>query len=109
MFEIKDGKLVELGGDKIQHTAGWLSTTISANDKYIVTASNDGTSKVFEIKDGKLVELGGDKIKQEGLLSSKISPNEKYRVTPAFDGTSQVFEIVKDGEKTKLVELGKDK
>ncbi|OFZ21682.1 MAG: hypothetical protein A2202_08685 [Bdellovibrionales bacterium RIFOXYA1_FULL_36_14] len=109
VFEIKDGKLVELGGDKIQHTAGWLSTTISANDKYIVTASNDGTSKVFEIKDGKLVELGGDKIKQEGLLSSKISPNEKYRVTPAFDGTSQVFEIVKDGEKTKLVELGKDK
>ena len=89
----------------IFHSGTVLQSEFSLSNKYIITASEDGTSKVCEIKDGKLVELGGDKIKQDQLMSSEISPNEKYIVTKSKNGSSKVFEI-KD---SKLVELDVNK
>ena len=72
------------------HHDGPLHTAVfSADGKFVVTASGDGTARVWEAATGKAI---GEPLRHEGVISAAFSPDGKFVVTASGDGTARVWE-----------------
>ena len=75
----------------IGHTGEILSAEFSPDNKYVITASRDHTSRIFEVFSGKEVHLFNG---HEGIVRSAVfSADGQYTLTSSDDGTARICEM----------------
>ncbi len=73
------------------HTADVLAAGFSADGRYVVTGSSDGTARIWEVESGQLVHsLEGH---TDYVRAASFSADGRYVVTGSSDDTARIWEV----------------
>ena len=92
---LQGGELTGIGSKTFGHQGKVHFRIFSSDGKYVVTGSDDKTTKIWELSSGRLLHTLEAPADADGFLEETLhfSPDGRYVVTGSDDNTAKIWEV----------------